>query len=237
MQRLRDVCASRDDRVTIDPEQALKLLRAAGLVRVEGSMSADPVAAWPIASILNLPETPASSGNPIERLVQDVSSVLANVRRFGRDFHGKDGLLHEDLYSSLIGVGLRLLGWLDTDREAIQAAGYTDVKVHLRTRPGLDGHVIIETKIWRGNDYNKNIQKQLDDYRVSDTRHGIAVTLGTRSAEGWPETYEQTCLAGRSFERLEAPPDILGRWRVRRTDPDGREWLTDHLLAQISKRA
>lgn len=237
MSRLRDACASRNETMMVDPEQALRLLSAAGLLRVEGSMSADPVAAWPIASILNLPETPAGTGGPIDRLIQDISSVLANLRRFGRDFHGKDGLLHEDLYSSLISVGLRLLGWLETDREAVQAAGYTDVKVQLRTRPGLGGHVIIETKIWHGDAYNKGIQQQIDDYHISETVHGIAVTLGVRGVKGWAHAYEETCLTGLRFEKLETPPDLVARWRVTSTDSDGRECLTDHLLVQIPKRA
>ncbi|XXY53950.1 hypothetical protein WME91_22695 [Sorangium sp. So ce269] len=220
--------------VSIDPEQALKLLRAAGLVKVEGSMLADPVTAWPIASILNLPEIPASSGDPIERLIQDVCAALANLRRVGRDFHGESGLLHEQVFSSFIAAVLAVLGW-ETEREAIQVAGFTDVKVRL-TRPGLDGHVLIETKIWRKTAYNEGIQKQIDDYRVSDSRHGIAVTLGERGAAGWPAAYERTCLAGRSFEQLPTPPDLVGRWRVQQTDPDGKAWLTDHLVVQLPKR-
>ncbi|KYF76435.1 hypothetical protein BE11_11690 [Sorangium cellulosum] len=235
MQRLRDACALQaGEHIPMDPEEALTLLRAAGLVRVEGSMLADPVIAWPIASILNLPEIPAGSGDPIERLVQDVCAVLANLRRFGRDFHGEGGLLQEQVFSSLIAVGLRLLGW-ETDREAIQVAGFTDVKVRL-TRPGLDGHALIEIKIWRGAAYNQGIQKQIDDYRLSDSRHGIAVTLGVRDVSGWPEEYERTCLAGRSVERVPTPPDLVGRWRVQQTDPDGEAWHTDHLVVQLPKR-
>jgi hypothetical protein len=237
MSRLRDACTSRDETMTIDPEQALKLLSAAGLLKVQGSMSADPVAAWPVASILNLPETPAGTGDPIDRLIQDVSAILAGLHRFGRDFHGKEGLLHEDLYSSMIGVGLQILGWLETEREPVQAAGYADVKVQLRTRPGLGGHVIIETKIWRTVDYNKGIQQQIDDYHITETVHSIAVTLGVRTEKGWTNAYEQTCLAGLTFEKLETPRDLVGRWRVRSTAPDGRERLTDHLLVQIPKRA
>ncbi|WP_207217625.1 MULTISPECIES: hypothetical protein [Sorangium] len=235
MQRLRDACALQaGEHISIDPEQALKLLRAAGLVKVKGSTLADPVTAWPIASILNLPDTPASSGDPIERLVQDLCAVLANLRRFGRDFHGDSGLLHEEVFSSFIAAGLRLLGW-ETDREAIQVAGFTDIKVRL-TRPDIDGHAVIETKIWRDAARNAGIQKQIDDYRVPDTRHGIAVMLGTRDAAGWREAYERTCLAGRDVERLSTPLDLVGRWRVRQIDPGGEAWRTDHLVVQLPKR-
>jgi hypothetical protein len=191
--------------------------------------------ASPVASILNLPEVAASSGEPAERLIQDVAAVLSNLHRFGRDFHGKDGLLHEDVYSSMIAVGLRLLGWAETDREAVQAAGYTDVKVRLVNLPRVEAHAILEVKLWHGS-YNQGIQKQLDHYRVSDTHHGVAITLGERDTEGWPEDYEQTCLAERSFVRLETPPDLVGRWRVRGATPEGQEWITDHLLVQIPKR-
>jgi hypothetical protein len=69
-----------------------------------------------------------------------------------------------------------------------------------------------------------------------ESRHGLAVTLGTRDAAGWPEAYEQTCLAGRSFEQLPTPSELVGRWRVHATLADGKEWLTDHLLVQIPKR-
>jgi energy-coupling factor transporter ATP-binding protein EcfA2 len=221
MQQLRDACVSQpNEQVTIDPEQALKLLRAAGLIKVDGSTLADPVVVSPVASILNLPETPSGSGTPVERLIQDVSSVLANLHRFGRDFHDKEGLLDEEVFSSIIAVGLRLLGWLEADREAVQVAGFTDIKVRL-TRPNLGGHVIIEAKKWRSDDRNKTIQDQIDNYRVSDTSHGIAITLGERKVTGWPEAYEQTCLAGRAYTRLETPRDLVGRWQVRSSDLDG----------------
>jgi hypothetical protein len=236
LQRLRDACTPRGEGTTVDPKQALDLLRAAGLVRLEGSALADPVVAWPVASILNLPEASAAADDPIERLVQDVAAVLANFRRFGRDFHHKGGLLHEDVFSSMIAVGLRLLGWLETERESIQAAGYTDTKIRLISQPRVGGHIILETKLWHGEAYNKGIQQQIDDYRVADTRHSIAVTLGDRDAAGWQEVYEQTCLAARTFERRLTPPDLVGWWRVQQTDSNGRVWHTDHFLVQISRR-
>jgi hypothetical protein len=235
--QLREACVPRDEeQVSIDPEQALKLLRAAGLVRLDGSPFADPVQARPVASILNLPEMAAGTGEPIERFVQDVAAIVANLHRFGRDFHEEDGLLHEELYSSVIAVGLRLLGWRETDREAIQAAGFADIKVRLVTKPGLDGHVIVEAKIWRSREHNEDIQKQVDDYRIAETLHGVAVTLGERGVARWPEVYEEWCLGGLSFERLQTPRDLVGRWLVKATDADGRVRLTDHLLVQIPKR-
>ncbi len=113
--RLREACAAVDgERIQIDPEQALDLLGAAGLVSVEGSPLADPVAAWPVASILNLPEVPAAAGRggAAERLIEDLCAVLRHMRRFGRDFHDRDGLVEEQVLSSLIAVGLMMRGWI-----------------------------------------------------------------------------------------------------------------------------
>lgn len=235
MDQLRDACASAEERLTIDPEQALKLLRATGLLRTEGSLLSDPVAVWPVPSILNLPEKPSSAVEPAERLVQDVAAVLANLRRFGRDFYTGSKLLPEEVFSSLLAVGLRLLGWQETDREAIQVAGFTDVKVRLKGG-ATQGHAILEVKIWRQEAHNKGIQEQIDAYRTAESHHAIAVTIGARGVAGWVEDYERVCLSGRTFKRLPAPPDLVGRWRVGKPGAAGREEYTDHLLVQIAKR-
>ncbi|WP_044234983.1 hypothetical protein [Chondromyces apiculatus] len=235
LQRLREACAAPDESITIDPKQALDLLRAACFVRVDGSTLADPVRAWPVASILNFPETPAAADAPPERLVRDVCAVLANLRRFGRDFHQKDGLLHEEVFSSVLSVGLRLLGW-ETEREPMQAAGFPDIKVLSSPRTDPPEHTLIEVKLWRGKEYNAGLQQQLDEYRLDDTRHGITVTLGDRGTEGWPEAYEHACLAGRDAARLATPPNLVGRWQVRERASKGSERLTDHLLVQLPKR-
>jgi len=94
-------------------------------------------------------------------------------------------------------------------------------------------------KIIGGRGMGKSVLLQdieIDDYCVDDTRRGIAVTLGARDPEGWPEAYESWCLAGRDFVRLETPSDLVGHWRVRQTDAGGKEWSTDHLLVQLPKR-
>ena len=119
--------------------------------------------------------------------------------------------------------------------EAVQAAGFTDVKVRF-SEPDRDGHAILETKIWTQTAHNQGIQEQINEYRMADTRRGIAITLGSRRVEDWPERYEGVCLVGRKFVRLETPPDLVGHWRVLETDPSWKEWITDHLVVQIPKR-
>ena len=59
-------------------------------------------------------------------------------------------------------------------------------------------------KKWTQRAHNGAFQRQIDDYRMADTRLGIApVPLGARREEGWREQYEEWCLAGRDFEPLE----------------------------------
>jgi len=230
-QTLRDACGVDDP--PVDVMQAVQLLQAAGLVGVSGSMHADPLQVRPIASIVNLPRRPAAHADPIDRLDADVAAVLAQLHRFGRDFHGKDELLEEQVFSSVLAVGLKSLGWSTADRELLQAAGFPDLRV---TGHGLNGHAVIEVKIWPRNDY-KEIQAQLDAYRVSDSVHAIAVMLGARKADRWAEDYVRECLTGCSSSECSTPPDLVGCWRVETLSPADRPLRTTHFLVQIPKRA
>jgi hypothetical protein len=231
---LLGACEPRGESVRIELQQALQILGAAGFVAMEGSDAADPVLVHAVSSVLNLPERPASEGDPVERLLADVAAVLGQLHRFGRDFHGDRDLLREEVFSSVLAVGLVLLGWQETDREAVQKGGYTDVRVRLR-QPGMTGHVVLEVKLWGRNDY-ETIQRQLDDYWVSDTLHGVAVMLGKRDSVGWNRDYEQACLPPGDFLALETPQDLVGRWRVELPDGSGAPRRTDHFLVQLPKR-
>jgi hypothetical protein len=228
-QVLRAACTV--DNPPVDVAQAVQLLQAAGLIGVSGSVHADPLQIHPIASIVNLPTRPAADIDPTERLDADVAAVLAQLHRFGRDFHGGKDLLEEQVFSSLLAVGLTLLGWSAVEREAVQAAGYPDLLVRM-TQDGLRGHVLIETKIWPRNDY-KEIQSQLDAYCVSDTIHAVAVMLGAREVAGWADQYERDCLAGCVVSRRSTPPDLVGCWRV---ETSNKLQQTTHFVVQIPKR-
>jgi hypothetical protein len=232
-QVLREACT--EDDPPVDVVQAVQLLQAAGLVGVSGSVHADPVQIHSITSIVNLPTRPAADVDPVDRLDADVAAVLAQLHRFGRDFHGKKDLLEEQVFSSLLAVGLILLGWSAVEREAVQAAGYPDLRVRLAL-DGMNGHVLIETKIWPRNDY-KDIQSQLDAYRVSDTVHAVAVMLGARGVDGWVDEYERECLAGCTVSGRSTPPDLVGRWRVETSNPANGPQQTTHFVVQIPKRA
>lgn len=230
--RLREACAGDDP--PVDVPQALQLLEAAGLIHVHGSPLADPVRVHTVSSILELAAEREPAADPIEGIVATVAAASAAIHRFGRDFHGKKDVLPEAVFTSVLAVALASRGWTDVDREAIQAAGYTDLRVRIRD-PQIEGHVLVEAKIWPRNDLGA-IQQQLDDYRVAATRHGIAVVFGKRSVEGWIEEYEAHCLAGRRFTRLAPPSDVVGHWRVEEVRDDGVTWRTDHFLVHVPKR-
>jgi hypothetical protein len=232
-QVLRDACTVDDP--PVDVAQAVQLLQAAGLVGVSGSVHADPLQIHPIASIVNLPTRAAADLDPKDRFDADVAAVLAQLHRFGRDFHGKHDLLEEQVFSSLLAVALTLLGWAAVEREAVQAAGYPDLRVRM-TQDALRGHVLIETKIWPRNDY-KDIQSQLDAYRVSDTVHAVAVMLGARAAAAWADDYERECLAGHAASRRSTPPDLVGCWCVETASTANVPQQTTHFVVQIPKRA
>lgn len=229
---LRNACGGDDP--PVDVPQALQLLQAAGLVQVRGLTISDPVEVYPVTSVLNLPAL-ASGGspNPIETLLDAVAGILAAMHRFGLDFHGKNDLLEEKVFSSVLAVGLAVLGWRSVDREPIQAGGYTDLRARLH-HAGSDGHVVFELKIWPHKGY-KSIQQQVDDYRLSDTLHCVAVMLGHREIRGWAKRYEAACLSCVAFERLPTPPDLVARWRVKQQDGKQSRY-TDHFLVQIPKR-
>jgi hypothetical protein len=231
-QELRDACAADDPPVSV--LQAIQLLQAAGLVGVTSSVHADPLQIHPIASIANLPTEPAAALDPADRLDADVAAVLAQLHRFGRDFHGKQALLEEQVFSSLLATGLALLGWPAVDREAVQSAGYADLRVGM-TRDGVHGHALIEMKLWPRNDY-KDLQSQLDAYRVSNTVHTIGVMVGVREVAGWADDYERECLARHAASRRPTPPDLVGCWHVETTNPTTGLPRTTHYLVQIPKR-
>jgi hypothetical protein len=228
---LRAACTADDP--PVDVAQAVQLLQAAGLVGMSGSVHDDPLLIHPIASIVNLPARPAAAPNPIDRLDADVGAVLAQLHRFGRDFHGKSGLLEEQVFSSLLAVALISFGWEAIDREIVQAAGYPDLRVRM-SHNGLHGHALIEAKIWPRNDY-KDAQSQLDAYRVSDSVHAVVVMLGNRETAGWADDYERECLAACAFSRRPTPADLVGHWHVETATASGPQQTT-HFVVQIPKR-
>lgn len=229
-ERLRLACAGDDP--PVDVLQAVQLLQAAGLVRVSGSIQTDPLQIHPIASIINLSRTAASGTDPVERFAADMSAVLAQLNRFGRDFHGDTGLLEEKVFSSLIAVGLALLGWKNVAREPVQVAGYADLLVR---QDQMTGSILIEVKFWPENDY-KHVEAQLDEYRAFDTLHAAVVMIGHRKENGWADDYESACLTGGIFERKPTPPGLVGWWRNERTRSYAGPLGTDHFLVRIPKR-
>ncbi|MCU0655246.1 MAG: ATP-binding protein [Polyangiaceae bacterium] len=88
-EQLTEACAP--DTPHVDLQQALQLLEAAGLVRVSGSPLGGPLKISPVPSIINLPTAPSGGASAPEQLLSDIISLLGNIHRFGRDFHGPNG--------------------------------------------------------------------------------------------------------------------------------------------------
>lgn len=226
---LRELCA--DDAPHVDVSLVLRLLSATGLIRVNGLDTEDPVDVYPVSSILNIVTYEHSTSlTPVERLLNVLSNILQGMHRVGRDLHNKEGLLHEDVYNSLLAVALRTHGW-SLSREPVQAGGYPDLVVYLAE----SSHVVIESKLWP-NKKKRAVQEQVDDYRLSDTRHSIVIVFGDRATKGWREEYQEEILASRQWVALETPPDLVGRWRVEQ-HVDDQVRMTDHFLVQLPKRS
>lgn len=230
---IRETCAVDTD--PLDTLQTLELLAAAGLVRVDGLATSEPVHVFPVQSILNIPSIQDSSQlDPIERLLSHIEAILAQLHRFGRDFHGEKDLLNEQVFSSLLAVALAVLGWSDVDREVVQLAGYPDLRVRLR-HSGIQGNVVLETKIWARNDY-KSIHQQVNEYRLSDTLICVAIMIG-KDPDGITSSakYAKECLP-REQIALPCSSDLGGHWKIEQQDEAGALNRTDHFLVNLPKR-
>jgi hypothetical protein len=225
--RLQAACDG--DRPRIDLAQAIEVLRAAGLVRLRGSLAADLVDVAAIASVITLTKREGGDADPLTRLVSDVLSVLGEIHRFSVDFRSKGGLVEEKVFSGVLAIALTMRGWR-CSRELIQAGGEPDLRVDLPAL-GDRAHLLIETKVWPRNDYH-GVQAQVGSYTVAETERGLVVMVRAgKQDETWAREYERACLANTTFEVLETPRNLVGHWRTRDTVP-----VTDHVLVRIAER-
>lgn len=122
---LEAACGPPAGLLQLDYGDVLTLLKAAGLIRITGSMRADEVVVRPITSILNLPSRPANGSRLRERLGQDLESLLfrlhvssADFFRPGKDAQGKR-LVPESVFAAFLVLGLELSG-RTTDGMAVE---------------------------------------------------------------------------------------------------------------------
>jgi hypothetical protein len=232
-----------DQPVDLDLEDVLRLLAAAGLVRVAGSLHVDdPVDVRPIASILDLelPPTTAPAADLVTRIRQDVESLLGKLHRASADFfrpqRGGAGkvLVPESVFAAHLALGLELLGWR-VEREAASAAGRADLKVRRNGSPDL---VLIEVKIWGRNDYGR-AQQQVESYWTAGVVYGVVVQVSDVEQPEWVERYRRECLDSPGFEVEVHPlPDapITARLACRSKLANGMVSAVDHYLVEVARR-
>lgn len=232
-----------DGELDLNLDDALRMLRAAGLIEVDGPVSSDPLVARPLLSILTLPmaREAASNGTFEERLAKDLVRVLENIYALGSDFFRpkstrdpQGGLVPESVFSATLTIALRQLGW-NVEREAVKAAGRTDLLV---THSALAGAGIIEMKIWERNDYER-IHEQVESYWVAESTIGFAVMLSDKPPEDWPGVYRRKCLKDRTIKGMRGNlTQILDdHLEVSSSLPSGRDVRVQHLLVRVPQRA
>lgn len=219
-------------------DDALLVLKAAGLIRVVGSALADPLEVHPMSTLINLPDPTGGVDAGLRKaLLRDTAALLAHIHSLGMDFYrpdrgGQKALVPESVFSAVLAVGLRSMGW-SVERESINAAGRTDLKV---SHPASEGHVILEVKIWGRNDY-KDIQQQVVSYVTKGTLGGVAIMITDAVLEGWGKSYVQEVLdRATTSSELEVPQSLSGHFLAKSKTPEGAEFEVNHLLARIPRR-
>jgi len=238
MHVLQAAVADQQGALLVDQKDALNLLAAAGLIRIKGSLQSDPLCAWPVASILNLPGE-ASQGETLRaRLVGDLQSILGRIHALAPDFfrpgrqRGEKQLVPEASFSAFLVLGLEGLGW-QVEREAIHGAGRTDLKARHPVFPGAVA--VVEVKIWPRNDYAA-IHEQVVGYWSAGVEAGAAVVIADKPPKGWPGVYEQVCLQGRavSWTRQPVVSSLTGHFEAI-GQAGGAERRVDHLLFHLPR--
>jgi hypothetical protein len=235
---LRSACAAPDGILRLELADIIDLLQAAGLVKLTGSVHADPVNVRPVASILSLPRTSPPVPQLRDRLAQDLQTLLARLHAFGADFFrpGSAGkgkqLVPEAVFSAFLALGLELLGW-QAEREAQHGAGRTDIKLRWQ---GANERVVIEVKIWgRGNYQEAN--RQVESYWSADIAAGAVVMITDQEIINWPDLYRQSCLVplGLQIESESSRPPLSAQVACTTKTPDGLTTRVDHFLLRIAR--
>ena len=228
------------DALKLSVADVLELLQAAGLVRVEGSAFRDnPVRAYPIPSLINLP-APAPTTNLFrDDFLRDLETLLAKLHRSSADYfrptrgRGKV-LVPESVFAAHLALGFELLGWR-SEREAQSAAGRTDVKLRRNGSPEV---AVIEVKIW-GRPGFREVHRQVESYWTAEVAAGAVVQLTDAELPDWPETYLRDCLGGQDIAAESLPvadSPLRGHFAATSTTPDGLGATVDHLLLRLPRR-
>ncbi len=218
---------------------ALHLLEAVGVIRLEGSAHHDnPLTVHPIASLLNLSRSSQVEGDPRAEFLRDLTLLLARLHRSSADFFrpGRDGeakhLVPESVFTAHLALGFELLGWR-SEREALRGAGRTDL---LLRRNGDAEVMIVEVKIWGRNDY-RQAHRQIASYWTDDVAGGAVVQLTDTEISDWPERYRHDCLDPPAAEPVATQgTPLAARFAASSTTDSGLRVEIDHFLLRLARR-
>ncbi len=220
---------------------ALRLLEAVGVVRLFSStIRDDPITAYPIAGLLNLPATSPSDDDVGAHFLRDLETLLVKMHRSSADFFrpGRGDrdkrLVPESVFAAHLGLGFDLLGWR-SEREAQRGAGRTDL---LLRRNGGNEVVVLEVKIWGRNDY-REAHRQVESYWTSDVAASAIVQLTDTSPSDWQESYRRECLEPTGVTAVDMPVEdspIRAHFRCTSEAADGLEAKIDHFLLRLARR-
>ncbi len=233
---LQQACSPPGPLLQLDFGDVLDLLAASGLVKIRGSIKADPVAVQPINSILSLPTVPSSVGGLRERLRQDLQTLLHRLHVSSADFFrpGDDRkqLVPESVFAAFLTLGLEFLGW-QVAREAQRGAGRTDLLLHWS---GGEAMAVVETKIWGRHGY-REVHLQVASYWTADTSAGAVVMLTDAKLSDWPERYRRECLSDCSEVRRTATDSKspARRFEASSRTVEGMSVEVDHFLLRLSR--
>jgi hypothetical protein len=213
----------------ISPDHALRVLVSAGLVHADHDTEEDPWRVRPNPSVLHIGfSVRPRESSPIQALYTDLRDVCAELRRHAADlFQGSKQerkLVPEATLKGMMTMFLRAKGW-EVDREVQQVGGLLDLRVRGR---GLEGHVVIEVKIWGRNDYCK-VTEQLRSYIVRETLALVAVMVAEGAVKS--STYEAKVVGAEQC--ASAGP---GEWEGTVASPIGAGLPIRHLLISELQR-
>ncbi len=241
-EQLADACRTGNGLLRLNGADVLDLLESSGLVRVTGSVRANPVQVRPVASLLSLPAAAeATAPDLAARLRGDLGLLLARLHGASADFYrpvrdrsGRGGgkrLVPEAVFSTYLALGFELLGW-QAEREAQRGAGRTDLLLRWNGSREL---AVVEVKIWGRGAY-RDVQRQIASYWTAGVEAGAVVMLSDNPPEDWPEVYRERCLGALRIEVDPMPRSPVQARLNGRAATAGGELGVDHFLLGLARR-
>ncbi len=244
-EQLADACRTTGGVLQLNGADVIDLLESSGLVRVTGSVRANPVRVRPVASLLSLPAVSATAPatDLATRLAEDLGTLLARLHASSADFFrpGRGGsgkrLVPEAVFSAYLALGFELLGW-QAQREAQRGAGRTDLLLRWNGSREL---AVVEVKIWGRNDY-RDVQRQVESYWTAGVGAGAVVMVSDSAPDDWPGVYRDRCLPDSDPVDVEPQVDempgspVLARIDCRGVK-DGVDVRVDHFLLPFASRS